>query len=164
MKSTSLLLQSVAGEIIKKSSYYETAPWGFSDSRLFLNQVVLFNSVLNAYEFFELTKDVENRLGRTRNGNGYHARTIDIDILFYDDIVLQTNDLVIPHPRIPERRFVLEPLCEINPEFIHPVLMKSMEQLLKECNDPLQVIRLEKANTYLSPNAKSPASPKPGTI
>lgn len=164
LKSASLLLKSLAGEIVKKSSFYETAPWGFRDNRLFLNQVIVLNTGLDVNELFQVLVDIENRLGRTRNGSGYDARTIDIDILFYDNLVIQTRDIIVPHPRIQERKFVLEPMCEIDPGFVHPVLMKSMEQLLHECNDPLRVNRLEKTEVYLSPKAKSPASPSPGTI
>jgi 2-amino-4-hydroxy-6-hydroxymethyldihydropteridine diphosphokinase len=158
------LIRSLAGTIIEKSSFYETAPWGFKAENFFLNQVVAVETILEPADLFQAIVEIENRLGRTRNGIQFSSRTIDIDILFYEDRVILTESLSIPHPKIKERRFVLKPMCEINPSFIHPIEKKTLKELLNSCTDNLEVIRLEKTLSYLSPKAKSPASPNPGTI
>lgn len=136
------LLKSLVGRLIQKSSLYETAPWGFSDKQLFLNQVLLFETALSARQVFQTIVEIENQLGRIRNGNGYESRTIDIDILFYGEEVVFSDDLVIPHPRIQERKFVLEPMFELSPEFIHPVEKKSIRELLAVCTDQLAVDKI----------------------
>jgi 2-amino-4-hydroxy-6-hydroxymethyldihydropteridine diphosphokinase len=136
------LIESLAGAVIEKSSIYETAPWGFKDENFFLNQVVAVETKLEPSELFQTIVDIENRLGRTRIGSQFSSRTIDIDILFYEDRVISTESLTIPHPRIKERRFVLEPMCELNPAFIHPVEKTTMKELLNLCSDILEVVKL----------------------
>ncbi|MBT9146172.1 MAG: Bifunctional folate synthesis protein [candidate division WS2 bacterium] len=113
---------------------------------------------------FHVIVNIENSLGRKRNNRKYTSRTIDIDILFYENEVMFSETLVIPHPRIRERKFVLEPLNELIPQYIHPVEKKTIRQLFLECNDQLEVKRFGNNQSYLSPKAKSPASPIPGTI
>lgn len=136
------LIESLAGPVIEKSSIYETAPWGFEDENFFLNQVVAVETDLDPADLFKTIVSIENHLGRTRNGSQFSSRTIDIDILFYENRVVLTESLTIPHPRIKERRFVLQPMCEINPAFIHPIEKKTMKELLNSCADKLAVVRL----------------------
>jgi 2-amino-4-hydroxy-6-hydroxymethyldihydropteridine diphosphokinase len=135
-------IQSWAGDVVEKSSLYETAPWGFEDKNFFLNQVVAIDTKLNPFDLFKTIVAIENQLGRTRNDRQFSSRTIDIDILFYEDRIILTENLIIPHPRIKERRFVLEPMCELNPAFIHPIEKMTMKELLYSCNDKLEVVRL----------------------
>lgn len=123
------------GKIIKTSSVYETEPWGFTAENLFLNMVVEVETRLKPSGLLGRILMIEARMGRLRSGKGYSSRIIDIDILIFSDIVLNTKSLAIPHPALHERRFVLVPFCEIAPDLVHPVSGKTMTTLLKECKD-----------------------------
>jgi deoxyguanosine kinase len=131
--------------VLQRSPVYETAPWGFQTDALFLNQTLEVQSDLSPDAFHEILLQIEQRLGRKRaalpNGVGqqYESRTIDIDILFYGQEIILTPLLQVPHPKIQERRFVLEPLVDIAPDLIHPVLKQSMKTLLLACSDAMQV-------------------------
>lgn len=129
------LLQSNAGEVIERSLLYESEPWGFDDIHTFYNQAVAIETALNPYELLDKIHSIENALGRVRQSRQYVSRTMDIDILFYDNRVIASEQLTIPHLQLPNRRFVLEPMNEINPSFMHPLLHKSMAQLLDNCPD-----------------------------
>ncbi len=128
------------GAVIKKSSLYETAPWGIADQPAFLNQVLLAQTTLSPQEILKTILSIEINMGRKRNEK-FGPRIIDIDLLFYNDLILQSPDLVIPHPEIANRRFVLVPLVELNKNLKHPVLKESVFQLLNECPDHLQVMK-----------------------
>lgn len=120
-------------ELKAKSHVYETPPWGYQNQPKFLNQVIQVSTYLEPEPLLKHLKRLEVTLGRKasfRNG----PRLIDIDILFYDNLVLDTPSLVIPHPRLHERGFVLLPLADIAPDFIHPVQKKSVRELLASCN------------------------------
>ena len=125
------LLEEELGELIKKSSFIETSPWGFESENSFINSVAEFETKKTPYEALEICNIIEKELGRERNPEyiGYQNRTIDIDILFYEDIVLDSPTLKIPHPLIAERDFVLIPLKEILPNLIHPVLKKEIKDI-----------------------------------
>ena len=125
------LLEEELGELIKKSSFIETSAWGFESDNSFINSVAEFETKKTPYEALEICNKIEKELGRQRNSlhKGYQNRTIDIDILFYEDIVLDTATLKIPHPLIAERDFVLTPLKEILPNLIHPILKKEIKDI-----------------------------------
>ncbi len=131
------------GDIENVSSIYETEPWGFSHETPFLNQVVISLTRLEPGEIMRRIRDIEKSFGRVREKDHYSARTIDIDILFYDDMIIKKEDLVIPHPRLHERRFVLAPLTEVEPDLVHPVFKKSISVLYAECDDKLKVRKFE---------------------
>ena len=118
-------------KVLKSSSLYETEPVGYKEQDWFLNCAVEIETKLTPLELLDFLKSVEKKLGRANTiKNG--PRTIDLDILFYDGLIINEKNLTIPHPRLHERLFVLEPLKEIAPELVHPVLKKSIEEIYKE--------------------------------
>ena len=117
----------------QKSSVYETPPWGFTEQDAFLNQVVKVTTYLEPEPLLRHLKRMETALGRVPNfQNG--PRAIDIDILFFDKMIINTPPLVVPHPRLHERAFVLVPLAEIEPDFIHPILQRPINKILEDVN------------------------------
>ncbi len=135
------LLANRVGKVVVFSSYYNTEPWGFDSTEWFLNKAVAYDTTLSPEALLAVCAETEKQLGRVRPAGAmrYTSRPIDIDILFYDAVVINTPALTIPHPRIAERRFVLIPLCEIMPDFEHPVYRRTIRKLLAECTDPLHV-------------------------
>lgn len=117
----------------QKSSVYETPPWGFTEQDAFLNQVVKVTTYLEPEPLLRHLKRMETALGRVPNfQNG--PRVIDIDILFFDKMIINTPPLVVPHPRLHERAFVLVPLAEIEPDFVHPILQRPINKILEDVN------------------------------
>ncbi len=127
------------GNAVKKvSAYFETEPVGFRNQPWFLNLAIEIDTPLNPSELLTLCREIEASCGRIRTFPNA-PRTLDLDILLFEDLVINEPDLVIPHPRLSERRFVLEPLAQIAPEIVHPVLKKSIRSLLEECQDRSEV-------------------------
>lgn len=123
-------------EIANLSAIYETIPWGYEDLHTYYNMVATAKTTLAAEEVLDLCLEVESRMGRVRReGQRYTARNIDIDLLLYNQQVISGKRLTLPHPRMHLRNFVLVPLCEVAPEWIHPVFNKSIKQLLPESPD-----------------------------
>lgn len=131
------------GDIVQLSSIYESEAWGFEAEQSFLNQAVVVETRLEPHEVLGKALFIETQLGRVRSGNGYSSRTMDIDILFVDNKCIDAPDLIVPHPRIHQRNFVLVPLCEIMPDYVHPILQKTMSNLLKTSLDKGKIIRYE---------------------
>lgn len=133
------LISKFIGKIDSFSNIYETRAWGFDSENFFLNQVLVLFTSLNPVEILENIHYIENKLGRIRSDKGYISRTIDVDILFYNNEIINTKELVIPHPHIQKRKFVLAPLCEVLPLYTHPQNGKNMNQLLMDCEDQSEV-------------------------
>jgi len=138
-----LIAESI-GSIEAVSSIYETAPWGYDSQNGFLNQCITLWSEMDPCGILDSIHLIEAKLGRQGRSPEYTDRQIDIDILFYGDMVLSLPDLQIPHSKIQDRRFSLVPLAEILPDFEHPILRKKISTLLSECMDKGKVKRIEK--------------------
>jgi 2-amino-4-hydroxy-6-hydroxymethyldihydropteridine diphosphokinase len=135
LKSAEILIEERIGKIRSASSVYETAPWGVLDQPVFLNQILIVTTGLMPEEVLRIILEIEHELGRVRYER-WGARVIDIDMLYYQDRIMDSARLTLPHPRLHERRFTLVPLHEIAPDFVHPLLLKTTSQLLAECSDP----------------------------
>jgi 2-amino-4-hydroxy-6-hydroxymethyldihydropteridine diphosphokinase len=135
------LIGELAGEIAKYSGIYETEAWGKTSQPEFLNQVIEISSELTPQQLLTTLQQIENKLGRIRHVK-WGERTIDIDILYYGNLILQDKLLNIPHLEIPSRRFTLVPLVEIAADFVNPLLLKRNSELLAECKDKLKVNNL----------------------
>jgi len=135
------LIEERCGSIIDRSSFYETAAWGKTDQENFLNQALVVETTLNARDLLNEILYIENLMGRDRIEK-YGPRIIDIDIIFFNHQVIRENGLVVPHPEMSHRRFVLEPLNEVIPAYIHPVYYKTVNELLLQCDDQLPVKKL----------------------
>lgn len=134
------LIESKIGKIVSCSSIYETEPWGFASEQSFLNQAIKIETQNSALEILNVISEIELSMGRIRTDNQYISRTIDIDILFFNDEIINEANLSVPHPRIAERQFVLMPLFEIAREFVHPILQKTIMELKVECDDEGKVV------------------------
>jgi 2-amino-4-hydroxy-6-hydroxymethyldihydropteridine diphosphokinase len=136
-----LQISRLAGQIITTSSIYKTAAWGNTQQPDFYNQVIELHPSLTPEQLLATILTIESAMGRIRDKK-WGARTIDIDILFSGSLIVHQEHLTIPHPQIPNRRFTLVPLHEIAPEFLHPVLNKTIHELLNDCPDKLEVVKL----------------------
>ena len=133
------LIAAHCGTILKRSSVYETAAWGITTQPDFLNMVIYIETNKNPTELLDEILRTETTLGRHRTVK-WGPRIIDIDILFFNNEVIELPNLIIPHPFLHERRFTLAPLAEIAPDYVHPKLHKTITELLAECPDKLEVV------------------------
>lgn len=136
------IIECRCGRIVKKSSLYESEPWGFDAEQNFLNQAICVETELSAHDLLKELLNIEKELGRKRyeNKKGYESRPIDLDVIYYGDMINDDEDLILPHPRLHLRKFVLMPLCEIAADFIHPVFNKTNLELMEVCNDTSEVV------------------------
>ena len=140
---TSNLIENKIGNVVKASPVYETPPWGFETENRFWNQVLVVETSLDPIEVLQKIRVIEKHFGRERKAGIYLSRKMDIDILFYDNEIIQTEKLTIPHPLMEKRRFVLVPLCDILPDLVHPENGKLLREMLAECSDTSEVKRLD---------------------
>jgi 2-amino-4-hydroxy-6-hydroxymethyldihydropteridine diphosphokinase len=137
------LIRIKIGSIISVSSIYETEPWGFKSEHWFYNAVCLAETEFSPQDVMKQLLSMEQSMGRIRNlSKEYKNRIIDLDILFFDDEIINLDTLKIPHPHLHERLFVLKPLNEVCPEWNHPVFKKTVKQLLSECEDKQDVRKM----------------------
>jgi 2-amino-4-hydroxy-6-hydroxymethyldihydropteridine diphosphokinase len=130
------------GDIVSTSGIYETEPWQMEGAEPFLNQIVVVNSALSNAEIIREIREIEVFYARQRSPEKYLPRAMDVDVLFIDQEVISQADLTVPHPKLAERRFILEPISEITPEWNHPVYNKTISELLAICPDNLKVRKL----------------------
>lgn len=129
------MIEAEIGEVSARSALYETEPWGNTDQPAFMNMAVAVQTLLPAIEVLECALKIELELGRVRAAR-WGSRTIDIDLIFYaEEVIAIEGKLTVPHPEMQNRRFVLEPLAEIAPDYTHPVLNKKVKDLLQSLND-----------------------------
>jgi 2-amino-4-hydroxy-6-hydroxymethyldihydropteridine diphosphokinase len=138
-------IEECVGKIISTSSIYETEAWGVTDQPLFLNQVLQVETKLTAQEVLEIVLAIELEMGRIRLQK-WAERVIDIDVLFYNNEIINKENLIVPHPRIQERNFVLKPLVEIAPNLVHPIFNKKIRELLEISTDKLEVYKFNKSD------------------
>lgn len=141
LRSAAILVELRLGRLLAVSGIYATEAWGLRDQPPFLNQVLVLATALSPEEVLQAALAIEQTMGRIRQEK-WGTRLIDIDVLFYDDQIIQRPHLTIPHPYLAERNFVLAPLAELAPDLVHPVLGQSIAFLLANSPDPLQVQRL----------------------
>ncbi len=144
LKSAASLLSELVGNIIAVGALYETEPWGFESSSWFVNTVIKLETKLNPNEVIQKCISIENQLGRKNNEaeGGYSSRPIDIDILFFNNEIINTSNLIIPHENLHKRKFVLTPLNDIAAKFIHPTINQTVNTLLKNCLDNMSLKKL----------------------
>ena len=134
------LLADGRSVLVRSSSFYRTSPVDFKDQDWFVNLVVKIKTTLDPFGLLAKIQDVQKAIGRKADTLRFGPRVIDLDIIFFDDQVIQTDLLEIPHPRMHKRRFVLKPICDIEPSMMHPVLRKDMRSLLGDLKDSKQRI------------------------
>ncbi len=139
IKEAIRLIEDKVGDILETSSFYHTAPWGTEHPLPYVNVALSVNTQQSPEKVLETILAIEKTLGRTRNGDQNAPRSMDIDIIFYDNLIINQENLTVPHPRMHLRRFVLVPLNEIAPTYIHPVLGLTVKELLDACTDKLSV-------------------------
>lgn len=132
-------IQNELGCIVLRSSVYETPPWGFDSEDSFWNQVLCIETLLNPSEILAKIKNIDAAFGRKRISEGYSSREMDVDILYFEDKIFETENLTIPHPLLHKRLFVVVPLAEIAPDFVHPVLKLTSVEMLNNCEDKSEI-------------------------
>ncbi len=138
------LITKTIGKVASSSHFYETQPWGNPDQDTFINQVLMVNTTLDPRDILKEITKIEREMGRTRKENEkWGPRPIDIDILLYGKRIIRDKGLEIPHPELHKRAFVLVPLMELAPDYVHPILKKQIDELFISCEDPSEVIRLD---------------------
>ena len=139
-----LLINNRCGRVVQVSAAYESEPWGFEADEWFLNRLIIVETELEPEAMMQQLLEIERELGRVRHAQaeGYTSRKADLDILYFGDRIVVSDSLIVPHPRLHQRRFVLLPLCELVPQFMHPVFHLTQAELLERCPDKSAVKRM----------------------
>lgn len=127
-------------DVLDRSPFYKTAPVDYLHQDWFVNAAVKLSTGLSALELLKRLQKIQRRAGRLGDPIRFGPRIIDLDIIFYDDAVIETKELVVPHPRMHKRAFVLRPICDIDAQLVHPVIHRRVQELLNELDDPSQGI------------------------
>jgi len=135
-------ISECCGVVCRRSGIYLSSAWGYKSENEFYNQCLKIETNFEADELIDRLFSIEEDMGRVRESSDYKDRLMDIDILFFDDLVMETYKLIVPHPRIGDRRFVLVPMKELAPDHIHPLIEKTISELLEECKDKSVVTSL----------------------
>ena len=138
---TAILKLSSFASVLGTSSFYETEPWGYEDEHHYINAVLKIETNFSPINLLKNIKIIEKTMGRKKhnNDNTYQARLIDLDILFFDSEIIKLDNLIIPHPKLYHRNYVLRPLCDLTPSFRCPITNKKVSELLLECDDPSKI-------------------------
>lgn len=147
-------IEKTTGKVVSASGFYETEPWGNKEQPCFINQALILDTSLAPTTLLKTLLDIELEYGRKREQK-WGARTLDIDILFFDDLIISQEELKLPHQELHNRNFVLAPMAEIAPDFIHPVFNVSIKTLFERCEDTLEVKRLYQEAITLSSSLSS---------
>ncbi len=135
LERASLLLEQKLGRLFSLSPMYESPSWGYQSDLPYINSCLALYTIKEPLQLMEIALEIEKQMGRSRQGKGYADRVIDIDLLLVDDVVMDHPRLILPHPRMMERRFVLVPLNEILPEKRHPISGQTISEMLEQCPD-----------------------------
>ena len=143
-----LLINNRCAHVVQVSAAYESEPWGFEAEEWFLNRIIVVETDKGPEEVLQQLLDIERELGRVRHPEiqGYTSRTVDLDLLYFGQRVINTDSLTVPHPRLHLRRFALVPMCEVAPEWVHPVFGMTQQELLQQCPDECTVRVMEMRN------------------
>ncbi len=143
-----LLINNRCDQVVRASAAYESEPWGFEAEEWFLNRIIVVETDKGPEEVLQQLLDIERELGRVRHPEiqGYTSRTVDLDLLYFGQRVINTDTLTVPHPRLHLRRFALVPMCEVAPEWVHPVFGLTQQELLLQCPDECIVRMMEMKN------------------
>ena len=146
------LISKRCGVLKNLSSIYKSAPWGYESDNFYLNQALKITTKLSPIDLLDATQALEIELGRLhKTSTDYTDRPIDIDILDFDGAILESERLVLPHPRLHLRKFAIHPLMEIEPQYYHPKFKKSISQLLEECSDDSVIEKMDYSSTNTIP-------------
>lgn len=134
-KGIAELTRSDRSRLMAQSQFYSTEPVDYEDQDWFVNAAVKIETRLNPFELLKTLKSIEREAGRTAESIRFGPRILDLDLILYDDLVINTAELVVPHPRMHKRRFVLQPICDIDPAIVHPIIKKRLRDLLESLDD-----------------------------
>jgi len=135
LERTARLLSARIGRLESLSGMFESPPWGYASDSAYINCCLAIRTSMDPLDLMDIALEIEREMGRTREGSGYSDRIIDVDLLLYGDLVVDHPRLIIPHPRMGLRRFVLVPLAEILPDLRHPVTGQNISEMLESCPD-----------------------------
>lgn len=142
------------GKIEKISSVYESEPWGFESENWFYNMLVVLNASVDPLHLIEKLLEIERSMGRIRNKNGYSDRCIDLDVILCNEFTICSKNIILPHPHMHKRLFVLLPLQELMPQWVHPFFKKNTDELIRICEDKSRIKRIDNYKICFQPEGQ----------